>query len=139
MFEFSSAAGLWGLALSSFVSATVLPGTSELVMLAVLHRHPDDVWMAVAIATFCNTAGAMTSYLIGRIVPNRVSSQGIARVRRYGYPVLLFSWVPVLGDAFALAAGWLRLDPWRSAGLLAVGKFVRYIVLAGAWHWVIAA
>jgi membrane protein YqaA with SNARE-associated domain len=135
MFEFSSATGLWGLALSSFVSATLLPGTSELVLLSILDQHPEDLWAAIGIATFFNTAGSMTSYLIGRLVPNRASAQGIARVRAYGYPVLLFSWVPVIGDAFPLAAGWLRFGPARSALVIAVGKFARYMLLAGAWHW----
>jgi membrane protein YqaA with SNARE-associated domain len=60
-------------------------------------------------------------------------------VRRYGYPVLLFAWVPVVGDAFPLAAGWLRFEPWRSALLLAIGKLVRYLVLAGAWTWFFGA
>lgn len=135
MFDFSSATGLWGLALSSFVSATLLPGASEVVLLAVVNAHPEDLWPAIAVATFCNTAGSMTSYVIGRLVPNRTDPAGVARVRRYGYPVLLFSWLPVIGDALPLAAGWLRLAPGRSVLLIAAGKFVRYLVLAWAWHW----
>jgi membrane protein YqaA with SNARE-associated domain len=135
MFDFSSATGLWSLALSSFVSATLLPGTSEVVLLAVVNQHPEDTWTAIAVATFFNTAGAMTSYVLGRVVPNRVSAVGVERVRRYGYPVLLFSWVPLIGDAFPLAAGWLRFDPLRSVILIAAGKFARYVVLAGVWHW----
>ncbi len=139
MLDFSSATGLWGLALSSFVSSTLLPGTSELVLLAVLQQHPEDLWPALAVATFFNTAGSMTSYVLGRFVPNRASQTGIERVRRYGYPVLLFSWLPVVGDAFPLAAGWLRFDPLRSALLIAAGKFARYIVLAGVWRWLVVA
>lgn len=135
MFEFSPTTGLAGLALSSFVSATLLPGTSEFVLLAVLHQHPDQFWIAIAIATVGNTLGAMTSYLIGRLVPNRASAQGIERVRKYGYPALLFAWAPVVGDALPLAAGWLRFEPWRSALLLALGKLARYLVVAGAWSW----
>jgi len=136
MFEFSATTGLVGLAISSFVSATLLPGTSELLLLAVLQQHPDQFWTAIAVATTGNTLGAMTSYVLGRLVPNRVGAQSIERVRRYGYPVLLFAWVPVIGDAFPLAAGWLRLGPWRSALLLALGKLARYLALAGAWNWI---
>jgi membrane protein YqaA with SNARE-associated domain len=136
MFEFSASAGLVGLAISSFVSATLLPGTSELLLLAVLQQHPEQFWAAIAVATTGNTLGAMTSYVLGRFVPNRVGAQSIERVRRYGYPVLLFAWVPVIGDAFPLAAGWLRFEPWRSALLLALGKLARYLVLAGAWTWI---
>src|SRR5215470_2168638 len=137
MFDFSSATGLSGLALSSFVSATLLPGTSEVVLLAVVNQHPEDTWLAIAVATFFNTAGAMTSYVLGRVVPNRASPAGIERVRRYGYPVLLFSWVPLIGDAFPLAAGWLRFGPVRSAVLIAIGKLARYVVLVGAFQWLV--
>ena len=139
MFEFSTATGLVGLAISSFVSATLLPGTSELVLLAVLQQRPDQFWTAIGIATAGNTLGAMTSYVLGRLVPNRVAARSVERVRRYGYPVLLFAWVPVVGDAFPLAAGWLRFEPWRSALLLAIGKLARYLVLAGAWTWFFGA
>jgi len=139
MFEFSATTGLVGLAVSSFVSATLLPGTSELVLLAVLQQHPDRFWVAIGIATVGNTLGAMTSYLLGRLVPNRVAASSVQRVRRYGYPVLLLAWVPVIGDAFPLAAGWLRFEPWRSALLLAIGKLARYLALAGAWTWFFGA
>jgi membrane protein YqaA with SNARE-associated domain len=81
----------------------------------------------------------MTSFAIGRVLPNRVDPRSVERVRRYGYPVLLFAWLPVVGDAFPLAAGWLRFGPWRSAGLLALGKLARYLVLAGAWRWITSA
>jgi membrane protein YqaA with SNARE-associated domain len=137
MFEFSAATGLLGLAFSSFVSATLLPGTSELVLVAVLQQHPESWWEAIGIATFANTLGAMTSYLIGRLVPNRVSARGVERVRRYGYPALLFAWVPIVGDALPLAAGWLRFKPWASALVIALGKFARYLVVAGAWSWLL--
>jgi membrane protein YqaA with SNARE-associated domain len=139
MFEFSATTGLLGLALSSFVSATLLPGTSELVLLAVLQQHPEQGWQAIGVATVANTLGALTSYLIGRWLPNRVSARGIDRVRRYGYPILLFAWVPIVGDALPLAAGWLRFKPWRSALVIALGKLARYLVVAGAWSWFVGA
>jgi len=131
------APGLLTLAVSSFTSATFLPGTSEVVLLALLHRHPEQMWPAIAVATIGNTLGAMTSFAIGRLVPNRVANEGVQRLRRYGYPALLFSWVPVVGDALVAAAGWLRFDPWLSTAVLALGKLARYLVLAGAWRWAV--
>jgi membrane protein YqaA with SNARE-associated domain len=139
MFEFSATSGLLGLAISSFVSATLLPGTSELVLLAVLQQHPEQKWLAIGIATVGNTLGAMTSYVLGRLVPNRVDSRAIDRVRRFGYPVLLLAWVPIIGDALPLAAGWLRFIAWRSALVIALGKLARYLVVAGAWLWATGA
>jgi membrane protein YqaA with SNARE-associated domain len=139
MFDFSATTGLVGLALASFLGATLLPGGSELVLLGVLYAHPEQFWTALAIATVANTLGSMTSYLIGRLVPNRANAQGIERVRRYGYPALLFAWLPFVGDALPLAAGWLRLEPWRSLAFIAAGKFARYLVVAGAASWFFGA
>lgn len=139
MFEFTQATGLTGLALSSFVSATLFPGGSEIVLLAVLDRYPERFWPAIALATAANTAGAMTSYLLGRLFPNRVRSAGIEAVRRYGYAALLFSWLPLIGDALCVAAGWLRLNAWTSAAVLAAGKFGRYVAVAEGWRWLVGA
>lgn len=135
MFTFSETTGLAGLALSSFVSATLLPGGSELVLLAVLNQHPASYWPAIAVATGANTVGGMTSYLIGRLFPNRVQSVSLERLRRYGYPALLLSWLPVLGDALCVAAGWLRFNVGATALALAIGKGARYVALASGWAW----
>jgi membrane protein YqaA with SNARE-associated domain len=53
-------------------------------------------------------------------------------VRRYGTPALLLAWVPLVGDALCLAAGWLRLNWWQAALFMALGKFARYGVIAFA-------
>lgn len=137
--DFSGEAGLWGLLIAAFLSATVLPGGSEIVLIAVLHRHPDLWWPAVLIASVANTLGSMTSFLIGRLIPNKAQGKAIDRVRRYGHWVLLFAWLPLAGDALCVAAGWLRLNPWWSLGTIAIGKFARYVLIAGAWAWIEAA
>ena len=35
-----------------------------------------------------------------------------------------------IGDALCVAAGWLRLPPWRSALMMSLGKGARYVALA---------
>ena len=57
-------------------------------------------------------------------------ASAVSKVRRYGTPVLLLAWTPLLGDALCLAAGWLRLNPWQAALFMALGKFARYWVVA---------
>lgn len=135
MFDFSAEAGFVGLFIASFVSATLLPGGSEVVLIAVIDKHPDKLWQAVAVATVGNTLGGMTSYLIGRIIPNRAGARAIIWLHRYGYWALLFSWLPVIGDALCVAAGWLRFSPYLSLLLLAAGKLFRYVLVAGGWAW----
>lgn len=52
------------------------------------------------------------------------------KVRQYGAPALLLAWVPLIGDALCLAAGWLRLNPWHAALFMLLGKFARYLLIA---------
>ena len=121
---------LGALFVSSFLAATLLPGGSEVVLFGVLKLHPGQFWVALAVATLGNTLGGLSSYVIGRLIPQRQPLKGLATVQRYGAPVLLLSWVPIVGDPLCLAAGWLRLNPWWSALCIALGKFVRYWILA---------
>ena len=126
----SATASLWTLFASSFLAATLLPGGSEAVLFAVLRTHPELFWPALAAATVGNTLGGMSSYLIGRLIPQRSALKRLQAVRQYGAPILLFSWVPIVGDSFCVAAGWLRLNPWTSSAFMAAGKFARYVAIA---------
>ncbi len=139
MFEFSAVTGLWGLFASAFVSATILPGNSEIVLVAVIAKYPQLFWQAIVVATLGNTLGGATSYALGRFIPNRVleknESRAIDWIKKYGAWSLLLSWVPLIGDALCVAAGWLRYGVWRCLVLMAIGKLARYVVIAGAWAW----
>lgn len=135
MLDFSAEAGFVGLFVASFISATVLPGGSEVVLVGVIHKHPDMVWQAVAVATIGNTLGGMTSYVVGRLLPNKANPRAIIWLHRYGYWALLFSWLPLIGDALCVAAGWLRFSPSVSLLLFALGKLLRYVLAAGGFAW----
>lgn len=117
---------------SSFLAATLLPGGSEAVLFGVLRLHPAEFWPALAVATAGNTLGGMSSYLIGRLIPQTKPLKGLVAARKYGSPVLLLSWVPFVGDPLCVAAGWLRFNPWLALLFIAIGKFARYWVIAAA-------
>lgn len=125
---------LWALFASSFLAATLLPGGSEAVLFGVLKVNPQQYWPALAVATLGNTMGGMSSYLIGRLIPQKQAAQNeyyLASLRRYGTPALLAAWLPVIGDPLCVAAGWLRMNPWWSTLFMAAGKFARYLLVAG--------
>ena len=123
--------GLGALFLSSFLAATLLPGGSEIVFAGVLETGAASLWPALAVATLGNTLGGSSSYLVGRLVPDRkLGGRALEWVRRWGSPVLLLSWVPIIGDALCVAAGWLRLNIWWSVSFMALGKFGRYYIIA---------
>jgi membrane protein YqaA with SNARE-associated domain len=133
----SPEAGLAGLFLASFLAATLLPGGSEAVLVALVLAHPEQSAAALVLATLGNTLGGMTTYGLGRLIPEKVGAGGTARfsvrhtaaLDRWGPAGLLMSWVPLIGDALCAAAGWLRL-PWLPCLLwMAFGKAARYGVL----------
>jgi len=121
---------LAGLFASSFLSATLLPGNSEIVLGGVLHHAPHLKWPALVIATAGNTLGGMTSYAVGRIFPKPQEGHAVAWLHRYGPAALILSWVPFVGDALCVASGWLRQNVAAAAAFIAAGKFARYWVLA---------
>ncbi len=127
--------GLWGLFASSFLSATLLPGNSELVFVALLQHAPDLQGAALAVATLGNTLGGLSSYLVGRLLPKPREGRAVGWLTRYGPAALLLSWVPVIGDGLCVASGWLRQNAVAAASFIAVGKAARYWVLAEGLAW----
>jgi membrane protein YqaA with SNARE-associated domain len=120
---------LAGLFVASFAAATLFPLPSEAALYAYLALHPERAALAVAVATVGNTAGGMTSYLIGRVVPPK-NLKYASLLKRYGAPVTFFAWLPVIGDALCVAAGWLRI-PWAAAlAFMAAGRLARYLVVS---------
>ena len=124
-------AELLGLAAACFLAATLIPMPSEGALLAYLHFHPEHTALAVAVATVANTAGGMTSYLIGRLIPQKsLNPRALAWVRRYGAAATFLAFLPLIGDALCLAAGWLRVRWTGTLAFSATGRFARYAVIA---------
>ena len=135
---------LAGLALSAFLAATFLPGTTEVVLLGLVAAADIEPWLLITVASFFNVLGSGVNYAMGwylerfrgsRLMP--VSEKRLAQAqrwfRRYGIWSLLMSWVPFVGDAFPLVAGLMRANPWIAFPLIAIGKTARFVaIVAGA-------
>ena len=122
---------LLGLFAASFAAATLFPLPSEAALFAYLQHYPDNVALAVTVATIGNTAGGMTSYLIGRFIPQKkMDSKAVQSVRRYGAPITVLAWLPIVGDALSVAAGWLRMNWALVLAFMAAGRLLRYLVVA---------
>ena len=126
---FTQDASLWSLLAGSFVAATLIPLSSEVMLFAVIRLHPDLAWPAVVVATIGNTAGGMVSYAMGRWIPHQKPIQYEALLQRHGAKLLTMAWAPLIGDALCVAAGWLRLHWLPCLGFMALGKCLRYVVL----------
>ena len=104
---FTPETSLWSLLAATFLAATIIPLSSEAALFAVLKLHGDLLWPALATATLGNTLGGMSSYAIGRFIATKKPLAQIERVQRYGAPLLLLAWLPIVGDAPCVASGWL--------------------------------
>lgn len=135
----NGAASLGSLFASAFMSSTLAPGGSEAVLAYLLKQSAHPAGLLVAIATLGNTLGALTTWLLGHWTGRRYPAdqpddpgrhKAVLAVRRWGQPLLLLSWLPVVGDGFCFAAGWLKLAFWPSLLTIALGKLGRYAAIA---------
>jgi len=125
---------LWTLFSSSFLSATLLPGNSEVLLIALVISGNIACEKLIIVATIGNTFGGLTNVIIGRLAPSiklhKYLDSALDWLRRYGAWALLLSWLPVIGDLLCLLAGWLRLSTWPVIAAIFVGKLLRYLVIA---------
>ncbi len=130
--------GLFG---SGFVAATLLPGGSELLLLYQLKQQQQPIWQLLGVVTLGNTLGGVVTWGMGCWAGWRFGSRPLSGrqqqahgwMQRYGVPVLLLSWVPLIGDPLCFISGWLRQRFWLCVLLIAVGKAGRYLLLALPW------
>lgn len=134
--------GYLGLFLAAFLSATILPMSSEGILLLMLSQGFDPI-LCLILATIGNTLGGLTNYWLGMLGdPKWFARLGIKeeklltfeqRVRRYGFWLAFFSWVPFIGDPLTVALGFFRVPFRKVLILLILGKFIRYFVLILPW------
>ncbi len=130
-------ASLYGLFLSGFVSATLLPGGSELLLLYMARELDADILALWFAATSGNTLGGMVNWALGRWLAEaklsrrwgRHHQKAAAVMQHWGAPVLLLAWLPIIGDPLTLVAGWLRIHWLTSLLFIALGKGLRYGLL----------
>ena len=131
-----SSVGLPAIFVVAFVSATILPMATEPVLFGFVKLNPDLFWPAICVATVGNTLGGMLTYYMGlgahELLAREKPSVHLGWLQRIGTPVLLLSWVPLVGDALCAMAGWLKL-PWKPVLFwMALGKFLRFIIMTSA-------
>ncbi len=119
---------------SSFLSATLLPGNSELVLTGMLLAGVSHPGWLVLTATIGNSLGGVTNVILGRLFGQtkkvRWQKKAEGWLRRYGAATLLLSWLPVMGDLLCLLAGWMRLSWGPVLFFLCLGKALRYVAIA---------
>lgn len=139
----------FGLFLSAFGAATLLPLQSEALLAGLLAYGEQPAWALIAVATAGNVLGSAVNWMLGRYIECwrgkrwfPVSNEQLQRAERayhrYGRWSLLLSWVPILGDPLTVVAGILREPLWSFLAIVLVAKLGRYLVIAAVTLGVVA-
>ncbi len=137
--------GLPAVFLIALISATLLPMGSEPAVFALVKANATLFWPAILVATAGNTLGGGISWAMGygaergyerwrRQAPRH--PRLLQMLQRFGPKACLLSWLPVVGDPLCAVAGWLRLPLGPCLFYMAIGKFLRYLIMTSALLWV---
>ena len=134
-----SAYGYAGLFVSSFISATVLPMSSEVVFSAFVVGKVNLLY-CVLWASLGNFLGGMTGYYLGWLgrwdwierylgVKHASVEKWRGFCDKYGILLAFFCWLPFIGDLFCVALGFIKANVWQASAGMLLGKVARYTVL----------
>ena len=127
------------MALSAFLAASILPFSSEAVMVGLLAAGL-DMWALVAWGTVGNVLGSLFNYGIGRLGKMEwiekylhTKPEDLDRARRFmggrGAWMGLFSCIPVIGDVITIVLGLMRANLTIFIVSVTISKLARYVVL----------
>tara|TARA_B110000261_G_scaffold98560_1_gene111339 strand:+ start:3357 stop:3794 length:438 start_codon:yes stop_codon:yes gene_type:complete len=130
-----------GLFLSSFLSATILPGQSEIALTSLIILNNHSISFLVSIASLGNVLGSLFNWFIGckleRFKKKKwfpVTDLQLKKAsnwyHKYGKWTLLLSWVPFVGDPITIVAGIFRVPIIHFILIVSFAKTMRYIFIA---------
>lgn len=140
--------GIPGLFLSAMLAGSIIPFSSELVLVALvkLGLNPTACLIAAALG---NTAGGMTCYYMGRLgkiswiekyfkVKKEKLDKMVTFLQGKGALMAFFAFLPAIGEVISIALGYMRGNVWLTTVSMFAGKLIRYIlllyVLENAWN-----
>ena len=143
---FLTAYGYIGLFIAAFLAATVLPFSAELVFSGLLYNDPSNVWLYIVAATLGNWLGGMACYFLGRLGKTEWITRYLHvpadKVERWQHKIqgkaalaTFFSFLPIVGDFIAIAAGYLRANIWLTTASIFIGKFLRFVLWTYVTYW----
>lgn len=132
--------GYLGMFLSALIAGTVVPFSSEAVLVACITMGLDPV-ISVIVATAGNMVGGMTCYWLGTLGNMKwiekyfgVSPQKIKKAEQFvqgrGAWMAFFMFIPFLGEAIGVVLGLMHANAWITSLAMFLGKAIRYIAIA---------
>ena len=146
LIEFFKDYGYWGMGMLSFLSGSIVPIASEVLLLFFLGLGMNALLLTV-VATIGNTIGGITCFLLGYLADKemlwrlfRISDKKMQRadelIQKYGYWTAALSFLPALGEVILVALGIMRVNKYKVIAVMALGKFLRYAFVAASYYGV---
>lgn len=140
--------GYLGLFLSALIAGSILPFSSELVLVALVKLGLSPA-LCVLSAALGNTVGGMTCYYIGRLGRTdwiekylRVKPEKVERMQRFlqgkGALMAFFVFLPIVGEVIAIALGLMRSNVWITTLSMFTGKLLRYVLMLLALEGIVS-
>ena len=140
--------GYLGLFLSALIAGSILPFSSELVLVTLVKLGLSPA-LCVLSAALGNTVGGMTCYYIGRLGRTdwiekylRVKPEKVERMQRFlqgkGALMAFFVFLPIVGEVIAIALGLMRSNVWITTLSMFAGKLLRYVLMLLALEGVVS-
>lgn len=134
--EFLQDWGLIGLFVGTFMAATVVPFSSDFLLVGYLLAGGNPITSFI-VSTAGNWLGGITSYWIGRSgkwewierwfkVSEETLLKQKSRIDKYGALLAFCSWFPFIGDIFAIGLGFYKVNFAKCALYMLVGKGIRF-------------
>ena len=132
--------GYMGMLIAAFLAASILPFSSEAVMVGLQAAGLDPVAL-IAYGTIGNVLGSMFNYTIGRLgkmewiekylhVKKASLDRAASFMKDRGAWMGFFAFVPILGSAITIMLGLMHSNKYISLISMTLGKFLRYLLLA---------
>lgn len=137
--------GYIGLFIGAMLSATIIPFSSDFLLVGMLFAG-GDIITTVIVATLGNWTGGMISYYMGYFgkwewiekwlkVKRETLERQKEKVEKYGAWLAFWSWLPFVGDLFAIALGFYKVNQKLSAIFMLLGKGLRFTLWAILFYY----
>lgn len=143
LIEFFKDYGYWGMGVLAFLSGSIVPIASEVLLLFFLSMGLNAVGLTL-VATLGNTLGGITCFMLGFLagkewvlrffrIPEKQMRRADVIIQKYGFWAAALSFVPALGEALLVALGIMRVNKVKVIVVMAIGKLVRYALLTASY------
>ena len=125
----------------SFLAATILPFSSELMLASMLSIENYNRTLLIAFSSLGNILGSVFNWVLGfyfiklqnkKWFPfkEKQISKSSLWFEKYGKWSLLLAWVPIIGDPLTFVAGTMKTKILTFIILVSIGKIARYLFIS---------